>query len=272
MKRGVERGLLERDLSKVKKVGIDEKNFLRGQSYVSCLTDLDQVRVIDVVAGRKEEDAVRLMQTLPEPVRTEIAAIAMDMWPAFINAAGEMLPDAEVVFDRFHVSQHMGDAVNAVRRGEHKELMKNGDVRLVGSRFDWLRSEETIRPDKREAFDALKASELKTARAWAIKELLKTFWECPSAGFAETHFNRWYNWAIRSRLEPVKKVARMLKKHLKGLLAYFRHWITNAATEGLNSKIQAVKAAARGFRNFEHYRIRILFTCGRLVMRPKPAH
>ena len=272
MKRGVERGLLERDLSKVKKVGIDEKNFLRGQSYVSCLTDLDQVRVIDVVAGRKEEDALRLMQTLPEPVRTEIAAIAMDMWPAFINAAGEMLPDADVVFDRFQVSQHMGDAVNAVRRGEHKELMKNGDVRLVGSRFDWLRSEETIRPDKREAFDALKASELKTARAWAIKELLKAFWECPSAGFAETHFNRWYNWAIRSRLEPVKKVARMLKKHLQGLLAYFRHWITNAATEGLNSKIQAVKAAARGFRNFEHYRIRILFTCGRLVMRPKPAH
>jgi transposase len=64
----------------------------------------------------------------------------------------------------------------------------------------------------------------------------------------------------------------MLKKHLAGLLAYFRHWITNAATEGLNSKIQAIKAAARGFRNFDHYRIRILFFCGRLVMRPKTAH
>ena len=108
--------------------------------------------------------------------------------------------------------------------------------------------------------------------AWAITELLKAFWECPSEGFAETHFNRWYNWAIRSRLGPVKRVARMLKKHLHGLLAYFRHWITNAATEGLNSKIQTIKAAARGFRNFEHYRIRILFFCGRLVMRPKTAH
>lgn len=272
MKRGVERGLSGRDLSKVRKVGVDEKSFLRGQSYVSCLTDLEQVRVIDVVEGRKEEDAVRLLEVLPEPVRKEIAAVAMDMWPAFINAAGETLPDAEVVFDRFHVSKHMGDAVNLVRRGEHKELIKTGDTRLVGSRYDWLRSEEAIRPDKREDFDALKASGLKTARAWAIKELLKEFWECPSAGFAETHFNRWYNWAIRSRMAPVKKVARMLKKHLDGLLAYFRHWITNAATEGLNSKIQAIKAAARGFRNFGHYRIRILFFCGRLVMRPKTAH
>ena len=271
MKRGVERGLLDRDLTKVKKVGIDEKSFLRGQSYVTCLADLEQVRVIDVVEGRKEEDAVRLLETLPEPVRKEIEAVAMDMWPAFIKAARENLPGAEVVFDRFHVSKHMGEAVDNVRRSEHKQLIKTGDTRLVGSRYDWLRSEISIRSDKREAFDALKASELKTARAWAIKELLKAFWECPSEGFAETHFDRWYNWAIRSRLGPVKKVARMLKKHLHGLLAYFRHWITNAATEGLNSKIQTIKAAARGFRNFEHYRIRILFFCGRLVMRPKTA-
>ena len=159
-----------------------------------------------------------------------------------------------------------------MRRGEHKELIKAGDKRLVGSRFDWLRSEETISPDKREEFDALKASELKTARAWAIKELLKAFWECPSEGFAETHFHRWYGRAIRSRLAPVKKFARMLKKHLAGLLTYFRRWITGAATEGLNSKIQAIKAAVRGFRNFDHYRIRIQFFCGCLVIRPKTAH
>ena len=272
MKRGVERGLLDRDLTRVKKVGIDEKSFLRGQSYVTCLADLEQVRVIDVVEGRKEEDAVRLLESLPEPVRKVIEAVAMDMWPAFIKAARENLPGAEVVFDRFHVSQHMGDAVDNVRRSEHKQLIKTGDTRLVGSRYDWLRGETSIRSDKRESFDALKASELKTARAWTIKELLKAFWECPSEGFAETHFDRWYGWAIRSRLGPVKKVARMLKKHLHGLLAYFRHWITNAATEGLNSKIQTIKAAARGFRNFEHYRIRILFFCGRLVMRPKTAH
>lgn len=102
--------------------------------------------------------------------------------------------------------------------------------------------------------------------------MLREFWECRNEAFAETHFERWYGWAIRSRLGPVKKVARMLKRHLDGLLAYFRHWITNAATEGFNSRIQAIKAAARGFRNFEHYRIRILFFCGRLTLRPDPTH
>lgn len=224
-----------------------------------CLADLEQVRVIDVVQGRKEEDAVSLLGALPELIRKEIEAVAIDMWPAFINAAEENLPDAEVVFDRFHVSKHMGEGVDAVRRTEHKQLIKSGDKQLVGSRYDWLRTETSIRSDKHEGFDARKASEHKTARAWAIKELLKAFWDCPSEVFAETHSDRWYNWAIRSRLGPVKKVARMLMKHLHGLLTYFRHWITNSATEGLNSKIQTIKAAARGFRNFEYYRIRILF-------------
>ena len=177
MKRGVERGLLDRDLTKVSRVGIDEKSFLRGQSYVTCLADLEQVRVIDVVEGRKQEDAARLLDSLPEEVRKGVQAVAMDMWPAFINAVGEKLPDAEVVFDRFHVSKHMGEAVDAVRRSEHKQLLKTGDTRLVGSRYNWLRAEQSIRSDKREEFDALKQSELKTARAWAIKELLKAFWE-----------------------------------------------------------------------------------------------
>ena len=271
MKRGVDRGLIDRDLSTVEKVGMDEKSFLRGQSYVTTLCDLEKVRVIEVVEGRKEEDARAAIASLPEGVRVGMKAIAMDMWPAFINAAGKDLPGADVVFDRFHVSKHMGEAVDEVRRMEHKELLQQGDTRLVRSKYDWLRNEPNKDPVRRDAFQALKASELKTARAWAIKELLKVFWECPGEGFAESHFERWYAWAIRSRLKPVKRVARMLRKHLHGLLAYFRHWITNAAVEGLNSKIQTIKSAARGFRNFENYRTRILFFCGRLSMRPKTA-
>lgn len=272
MKRGVERGIEKRDLTGVRRSGIDEKSFLRGQNYVSTLCDLDGMRVIEVVQGRTEEDACRLFDALPQETREELEAVAMDMWPAFINAARRKAPEAEIVFDKFHVSKHMGEAVDKVRRSEHKALLVQGDDRLKGSRYLWLYREEGIHPEKREAFDALRKSDLKTSRAWAIKELLREFWECRNAAFAETHFERWYTWAIRSRLEPVKQVARMLKRHIDGLLAYFRHWITNAATEGFNSRIQAIKAAARGFRNFENYRIRILFYCGRLAMRPEIAH
>lgn len=272
MKRGVERGLKRRDLSKVERVGIDEKSFLRGQNYISSLCDLDGARVLEVVEGRKEEDARKLLKSLPHEVRTGIKAIAMDMWQAFMAAAKKELPDAEVVFDRFHASQHMGDAVDQVRRSEHKQLLKQGDKSLAGTRYDWLRSGDSIHPDDRNTFDDLKESGLKTAKAWALKELLYEFWECRNEAFAESHFARWYSWAVRCRLEPVKKVARMLKRHLAGLLSYFRHRITNAATEGFNSKIQAIKSAARGFRKFENYRVRILFFCGRLDLRPEAAH
>lgn len=272
IRRGVERGLARRDLAPVKRVGIDEKSFLRGQSYITSLCDLDGTRVLEVVEGRKEDNARDLLRSLPEEIRGQIEAIAMDMWPAFIAAAGKELPAAEVVFDRFHVSKHLGEALDAVRRGEHKQLARQGDTRLAGSRYHWLRREETIAGDEREAFAALKQSGLKTARAWAIKELMREFWECRNEAFAESHFRRWYGWAVRCRLAPVAKVARMLKKHLAGLLAYFRHRITNAATEGLNSKIQAIKSAARGFRKFENYRLRILFFCGRLDLRPEAAH
>jgi transposase len=272
MKRGVGRGVERRDLSGVRRVGIDEKSFLRGQSYVSCLCDLDDPRIIEVVEGRREEDAARLLDTLPEDVRKEVEAVAMDMWPAYVNAAEEKLPGADIVFDRFHVSKHMGDAVDAVRREEHRNLMKSKDGRLKGSRYNWLRREENIKEDRREEFEALKNSGLKTARAWAIKELLIEFWECRNEAFGEGFFKRWHAWAIRSRLEPVRKVAKMLKKHLGGLLSFFRHRITNAASEGFNSKIQSIKAAARGFRNYGNYRIRILFYCGNLDLRPDIGH
>ena len=117
---GVEGGLIDSDLSTVRNVGMDEKIFLRGQSYATTLCDLGKVRVIEVVEGRKEQDARAAIASLPEAVRAGVKAIAMDIWPAFINAAGKDLLGADVVFDRFHVSRHMGDAVDEVRRMEHK--------------------------------------------------------------------------------------------------------------------------------------------------------
>ena len=92
------------------------------------------------------------------------------------------------------------------------------------------------------------------------------------AGSAEKFFDRWYQWACRCRLEPVKKVARMIKHRLGNILSWFRHPISNGPAEGFNSRIQSIKSAARGFRNFENYRTRILFFCGKLELFPKDSH
>jgi transposase len=105
-----------------------------------------------------------------------------------------------------------------------------------------------------------------------MKENFRDFWNRPSERSGKRFFDHWYSWAIRSRLEPIKKIARMLKNHLGGLLSYFRHRVTNAITEGFNSRIQSVKSAARGFRNFANYRLRILFYCGKLEMMPHGCH
>jgi len=253
MERAVERGLEQRDISEVERVGFDEKSFLRGHNYITLLNDLDKGRVLDVVPERTEAACRELiMKTLPTPwSRFKIEAAAMDMWPAFTKAASDLLEEAEIVFDRFHVSKHLGEAVDQVRRAEHKQLLAQGDRSLVGTRYSLLRSENT-RTEKHEGIlKQLCGRNLKTAKAWAIKE---------SA------------WAVRSRLKPVVKVARMIKRHLDGLLSYFRHRVTNAVSEGLNSKIQSLKASARGFRNFENYRTRILFFCGKLALSPKTAH
>ena len=270
MERAVERGLERRDISEVNRVGIDEKSFLRGHSYTSILNDLDEPRVLEVVPERTEEAARQLiMEALPTPwSRFRIEAVAMDMWRPYTNAARDLLGEAEIVFDRFHISKHLGEAVDQVRRAEHKELSRAGDHSLAGTRYSWLRSAATRTEKHQGILDELCGRNLRTARAWAIKESFLEFWESRNEAFAEEVFRDWYKWAVRSRLKPIVKVAKMLKGHLGGLLSYFRHRITNAASEGLNSRIQSIKASARGFRSFANYRTRILFLCGKLDLKP----
>lgn len=274
MERAVERGLDRRDISEVKHAGIDEKSFLKGHDYLTALNDLDGGRVLDVVRERTEVACRKLIdKALPGYCRRfRIQAVAVDMWPAFRNAVGDLLPNASIVYDRFHVSGYLGGAVDQVRRAEHKQLLKEGDDTLTGSRYSLLRSEQTRTGKHESVLEEICGRNLKTSRAWAIKESFAGFWQARNRAFAEEIFKDWYSWAVRSRLKPVVKVAKMLKKHLEGLLTYFEYPITNAVSEGLNSKIQSIKAAARGFRNFDNYRTRILFTCGKLDMTPIITH
>jgi transposase len=268
MRRAVERGLERRQLEDLKHLGMDEKSFKRGQSYITLLTDLDESRVLDVVEERTAEAADQLWETLSPEQKQAVEAVAVDMWEPFIQTIRKQVPDADIVHDKFHVSKYLGEAVDKVRRQEHKELMAQGDETLKGTRQLWLYNPQNFSPDQAEEFSALKDLQLKVARAWAAKELFSKFWEYQEEGWARRFFKDWFGWVSRSRLKPVVEVAQMLKRHLNNLLTYLKHHITNAVTEGLNSKIQSLKAAARGFRNFRNYRIRILFFCGKLNLYP----
>lgn len=268
MKRAVARGLERRQLDQLKYLGMDEKSFKRGHSYITLLTDLEQSRVVEVVEDRTTEAAGKLWDSLSPEQKATVEAVAVDMWSPFIQSVQQQVPDADVVHDKFHVSKYLNEAVDKVRRQEHKELRAQGDETLTGSRQLWLYNPQNFSPEQAAEFAALKDLQLKVARAWAAKELFTKFWQYQEAGWARRFFKDWFGWVSRSRLKPLIAVARMLQRHLENLLTYLKHHITNAVTEGLNSKIQSLKSAARGFRNFKNYRTRILFFCGKLDLYP----
>ena len=267
VERAVARGLMRRDTTAVRRVGLDEKSFGRGQDYISLMTDLDERRVLEVVSGRDTPSALALWQTLSTEQRAAVVAAAMDMGANFAAATRQAAPQAAVVHDKFHVVKHLNEAVDKVRREEHRRLLERGDDSLSGTKFLWLQG-MSPEGERKLTFDELCERNLKTARAWCHKETFLEFWAQESAERGGRFFKDWFNAVARSKLEPLKKVARTLKEHLLGLLNYFAHPITNALTEGFNSRIQAIKADARGFRRFAAYRARILFHCGKLDMLP----
>ena len=268
MERAVERGLTRRKIEAIGYVGLDEKSFGSGQSYISLLSDLDNGRVLEVALSRSYDATRELWLSLSQVQRDSIQAVAMDMWDAYLTATHICVPQARIVYDKFHVSQELNSAVDLIRRKEHQALSKAGDQRLSGTRMWWLVRPEKLHPERKELFAGLVRSQLKAARAWTAKQLFDSFWQSPDLESAKEFFGFWYGRAIRSRIPQLKTVARMLRSHLERLLNYILHPITNAVTEGFNSKIQALRHAARGFRSFANYRVRILFCCGDLALFP----
>lgn len=268
MDRAVKRGLKRREQKEIRYLGVDEKAFRKGHRYLTIVNDLERGHVIYVAEDRKQSSLDGFWNTLTSEQLDGIEAVAMDMWDPFAASVRKHAPKAHIVFDKFHIASHLGEAVDDVRKNEHRDLLRQGDSSLTGSKYDWLRSRPNFKPKDWRSFKQLRTSALKTARAWALKETAMSLFEYRYDGSARAFFKRWYSWATKSRLEPMKKVARMLKTRLDNILTYLKHRITNAMSESLNSKIQWVKYTARGFRNKRNFINAIYFHCGGLDLAP----
>lgn len=273
--RAVRRGLARQKSEEIRHIGVDETSFQRRHEYVTVVNNLESGKVVYVSDGRGEEALESFYEGLSPEQLAAIEAIAMDMWKPYIAATKTHVPgwETKICFDRFHVAKYLGNAVNDVRRSEHRELMKIGDNRLSRTRFLWLMGPDKLTQVKehhRVRFDELKASSLRVARAWAIKETARGLWNYVRRGWARRAWERWLAWASRSRLAPMQKAARIIRKHLWGILNAVIHKVTNATSESLNAKIQWVKKNACGFRNRERFRNAILFHCGGLDLYPRP--
>lgn len=196
-----------------------------------------------------------------------VETVAMDMWEPYISATVSFVPDAQhkIAFDKFHVAKHLGDAVDRVRRAESRRLARSGDDRLKGSRIVWLTNPEHMDAERWKRFADLRDSTLQTARAWAYKEeRAMTLWKYRTRGWARKAWQSWYRSAIRCRLEPVKRVARMIKRHLEGIVTAVVQGVSNARAESINAGVQWLKYSARGFRNRQRFRNAIYFHLGGL--------
>lgn len=268
--RAVARGLSRRQAEPVPYLGVDEKSFTRGHRYFTLVNDIEHTRVLFVAPDRKQQSLDSFWSTLTEEQLHSIQGVAMDMWDPYIRSTLNHLPDAfkKIVFDKFHIAKHLSEAVDLVRRRENKLLRASGDDRLTGTKYDWLRNPAKMDPEDRKQFAALRDSNLKTSRAWALKEAMMAFFGYVYERPARKHFHWWHNWAVRSRLKPIIEKARMLRRRFENIVTYLRHPITNAASESLNSKIQWVKYTARGFRSQANFITAIYFHCGGLDLMP----
>jgi len=271
--RAVVRGLARRKDTPVHRVCVDEKAVGVGQTYVTVVSTLDagSAHVLYMGDDRTEASLDGFWLGIKEDMRQQVEAVAMDMWLPYWNSTVKRVPLGieKIVHDSYHLATYMNKAVDEVRRSEHAVLQCKDDDSLKGSRMLWLYGKENIPSKWVQRFRKLAINtKLKTAKAWAVKELWRTFWKSPDQEQAAETFKEWYREAMATRLEPVKKVARMFKAHLRNILTYFRLRISNGPAEAINSRIQELIHQSCGYRNRERFKRDVFFHLGGLDLYP----
>lgn len=196
-------------------------------------------------------------------------AVAVDMWEPFKTSIERNLLNAKIVYDKFHIIKHLSEAVDKVRKHENKSLIHEGTDNLKQTKYIWLKNKDNWTTKQEELFKRLMNMNLKIGIAWSLKEIFKIFWNFRNVKIAKLFLKIWEKEVLKSELQPMIRFLEMINEHIDGILNYIEFNITNAVAEGINSKIQYILYSARGFRNFENYRIAILFYCGNLNMIPQ---
>lgn len=219
--RAVARGLERRKKRPLKQIGIDETSYQKHHEYVTVIIDREKDLVLDVLDDRKIESLSNWLKDRPPHHLESLETITMDMWDPLIGAVRATIVEADkkICFDRFYVAQHFGKALDKVREMEHRSLLREqGESPLTGTKHDWQRNAGRIDSRSRPSFMSLVRSTLKTSRAWAIKETASQLWDYCYRGSAEKAWMKLITWITRCRLEPVRKVGRMIREYLWGIL------------------------------------------------------
>lgn len=251
------------DFSEVARLAVDETSRAKGHDYITLFADADERKVLFVAEGRGADTIAAFADNLtahggdPETIES----VSIDMSPAFIKGVGEHLPHARITFDKFHVVAHASTAVDKTRRVEQKT-----DPSLKGLRWALLKDRNNLNPSAQADLDALVAqfTTKRTARAWLYREQLRDILDRKQINVVRGMLTQWCTNVMRSKVEPMKEVAKLIRNHMEGIVAWAQTRQTNGFLEALNGLFQAAKRKARGYGRFSTIRIVIFLIAGKL--------
>jgi len=261
--RYVDLALARADLSRITRLAIDETSSRRGHNYLTFAADAEAHKVVFVTEGRDAKTIAELGHFLSEHKATpeQIASVSIDMSPAFIKGVTKHLPNARITFDKFHVIAHASAAIDKTRRLEQKT-----DPSLKGLRWPLLKDRQRLSESQRADLDAFTAqiTTKRTARAWLYREQLRQILDRKQINVVAAMLKRWCANVMRSKAEPMKTVAKMIRTHFDGVIAWAQTRQTNGFLEAINGLFQAAKRKARGYGRFQTMRVVIFLVAGNL--------
>lgn len=266
VKQAVEYGLRQRRRRPLHVLGIDEVSRRKGHHYLTVVYDLERRVLLWVGEDRTEQTLAKFFTGLGRRRCSTIQVVCMDMWAPYLNAVQHHLPRAQIVFDRFHIVQHLNRALDEVRRAEMRRLSRVERTPFKRCRFLLLKNPWNLTSEQKERLSYLVRLNAAVVRAYYLKEAFQLFWDYRQPGPAKEHLQKCMRSAMHSRLEPFKSFVRMLRNHLPGILAWTTLRVSNGALEGMNNKIKLVSHRSFGFRSVANFTAAIYHCCAHLPL------
>ena len=246
-----------------KAIGIDELSLRKGPTYRIVVSDLERRRPIWFGGqDRSEASLDGFYHWLGEKKCAGIQLAVMDMWKAFEKSTRTQAPQAAILYDKFHVMRHLGDALDTVRKREYSRLAGKDRAFIKGQKYTLLSNRENLTLDGRKALKKLLSANKRLQTAYVLKETFGQLWSYQTEGWARRFFEHWKDSLKWQRLRPYEKFAEMIERHWDGIAAYSRpeNKVSLGFVEGLNNKIRVIQRRAYGLRDEEYLRLKIL-TC-----------
>jgi transposase len=248
-----------------KVVGIDEISIRKGHTYRIVVSDLERRRPIWFGGkDRSEESMDEFYKELGSTRSKRIRLAVMDMWKAFENSTlkPEHAPDAAILYDKFHVMRHLGEALDKVRKNEYYRLTGKDRRFIKGQKYTLLSHQENLKPDGRRSLRLLLKANRRLNTAYILKEEFGKLWDYNREGWARRFFDNWRESLKWQRLKPYEDFAEMIDRHWDGIAAYCKpeNKVALGFVEGLNNKIRVIQRRSYGLRNEEYLRLKVL-TC-----------